>query len=459
MPATPTLYLSEYTNFKEEHIKNCLPPQKQERTQKIWQALVEFATQKANEKFLKFEYPRTLATQNYVGLIQVKGFCVEILPKICGYNLLEGHISNCKKQITKLNRSKFQAQVKAFVNAEPISTDSKEPSCSICHAKQVLYNCLATLKKPPFIKNQFSHVSNANLPLLDIFAQMFLRECQQLIGRGLKRDYLSVSKNRSFLKGKLEFANHLKNNIIHEERFYTKSDEYILDVAPNRLLKSTLNRLRTLSLSPKTQEKLNAVYFVFDEINPSKDIDADFAKSAHATRFREYKNLLAWCDLFLRRKSLAPYSGKSKAYALLFPMEELFESFVGVWLQRSLKDYHVGLQQQNIKHLARDKNFRNCFELRPDIVLTNQEQVLILDTKWKLIKGQKKVSREDLYQMWAYASKYASIELKDKKRVVSVWLVYPWQEPRICATWTFKASEAFGSPIDLKVDYFPLGNL
>ncbi|BCZ19714.1 hypothetical protein NHP190012_13560 [Helicobacter sp. NHP19-012] len=74
---------------------------------------------------------------------------------------------------------------------------------------------------------------------------------------------------------------------------------------------------------------MNKIYFVFDEINASKDINTDFAKSAHATRFREYKNLLAWCDLFLRRKFLTPYSGKSRAYTLLFPMEELFESLWG----------------------------------------------------------------------------------------------------------------------------------
>ncbi|BCZ19715.1 hypothetical protein NHP190012_13570 [Helicobacter sp. NHP19-012] len=84
---------------------------------------------------------------------------------------------------------------------------------------------------------------------------------------------------------------------------------------------------------------------------------------------------------------------------------------MGEWLKRSLKDYHVGLQKKNAKYLARDKNFKDYFELRPDIVLQNQEKVLILDTKWKIIKGQEKISREDRYQMWAYASKYASIEL------------------------------------------------
>ncbi|WP_233704260.1 McrC family protein [Helicobacter bizzozeronii] len=90
--------------------------------------------------------------------------------------------------------------------------------------------------------------------------------------------------------------------MIHKERFYTTSDEYSLDNPPNRPIKSTLETFKVLALSSKTQEKLNSVRFVFDEISPSVNIDVDFARSAHASRFKEYENLLAWCDLFFAAK-------------------------------------------------------------------------------------------------------------------------------------------------------------
>ncbi|CCB79984.1 mcrBC 5-methylcytosine restriction system component [Helicobacter bizzozeronii CIII-1] len=207
--------------------------------------------------------------------------------------------------------------------------------------------------------------------------------------------------------------------MIHKERFYTTSDEYSLDNPPNRPIKSTLETFKVLALSSKTQEKLNSVRFVFDEISPSVNIDVDFARSAHASRFKEYENLLAWCDLFLRQKSLTPYSGSDRAYALLFPMEKLFESFVKHWLKTSLAGRYESPQER--PRFLLENNGKFSINLRPDIVLENREKVLILDTKWKVIEESGNPSQADLYQMWAYASKYASIELKGKQRRVCLF--------------------------------------
>ncbi|WP_121022375.1 McrC family protein [Helicobacter vulpis] len=442
MKTTPTLHLAEYQAFSQADIARRLGDRK-DKAPKIWKALESFARQEGNHQFLRFS-GNSLKTQNHVGLIQVKGFCIEILPKICGRDLND-HVG-CKKQMAQFDRLKFQEQVREFIKPET-NLAPQEPPCPLCHAKQVLYNCLTTLKNAPFKQSQFSHLSNAHLPLLDVFVQMFLEECAQLIKQGLKRDYLAISKNRPFLKGKLEFASHLRVNMIHKERFYTTSDEYSLDNPPNRLIKAALEFFKTLSLSPKSQEKLNAVRFVFDEVRASKgkDMNTDFGK--HATRFKEYENLLAWCDLFLRKKSLTPYSGSDLAYALLFPMEKLFESFVGYWLQKSLGEYRVYLQECK-KFLMQDEWCRGVSLLRPDIVLKNKEEVLILDTKWKI----EDASTADLYQMWAYASKYAFLESKGRQRRMGVWLVYPWQDRIKSATYTFNANQ----DIALQIKYFPL---
>ncbi|BDQ29552.1 McrC family protein [Helicobacter ailurogastricus] len=459
MKTTPTLYLAEYQEFNRADIEERLGAQK-EKAPKIWEAILDFAHQEGNHAFLRFKNKHTLKTQNYVGLIQIQGFCIEILPKICGRDLkkedLKKHCA-CKIKIPRLDHTKFQDQVKEFIKPQTNLEPLQKPDCPLCHAKQVLYNCLVTLKDAPFKQSQFSQLHSAHLPLLDVFIQMFLEECTQLIKRGLKRDYLSVSQNRPFLKGKLEFANHLKTNMIHKERFYTTSDEYSLDNPPNRLIKSTLGMLKTLSLSPKSQEKLNAVRFVFDEVNPSKNIDVDFAKSAHASRFKEYENLLAWCDLFLRKKSLTPYSGASHAYALLFPMERLFESFVGYWLKKSCQGENasVCLQEQR-KFLAKNKNSQSYFPMRPDIVLRQEEAITILDTKWKTINTQQDITHADLYQMWAYASKYATCA---SNKEVSVWLVYPQQETQKIQDLTFKPRVFEDKGIKLLVKFFPLSLL
>ncbi|BEG57343.1 McrC family protein [Helicobacter sp. NHP21005] len=474
MRTIPTLCRAEYTDFTKEDIRGRLPdPNDDEEAQRIWKTLQNFADPKKNRCFLKFENKDTLRTQNYVGLLQVRGFCLEILPKVHEGDSNAQHDSSCQNSLYAFDNTKFQEQVVEFV--EKLQPKKKEehgeepekqkpiapPPCRICHAKQILYNCLATLRSAPFKKIQSAYLGNANLPLLDIFACMFLEECQQLIKRGLKRDYLRVAKNRTFLKGKLEIAKHLKFNLIHKERFYTTSNEYSLDVPPNRLIKATLKYLKTLALSPKTQDKFNPVWFVFEEISPTLDteIDSDFAKSEHATRFREYQSLLAWCRLFLRQTFLTPYSGVDQAHAFLFQMERLFESFVGHWLQRSVEGYRVSLQEENREYLMEDEKLKDHSALVPDIVLKNEKEILILDTKWKVEKS-KKVEKADLYQMWAYASVYASLEKqREKRRRVSVYLVYPWHGNTQSIMGIFKPRISTGKSdmsIKLETTYFPL---
>ncbi len=58
------------------------------------------------------------------------------------------------------------------------------------------------------------------------------------------------------------------------------------------------------------------------------------------------------------------------------------------------------------------------FKLQPDIVINNGK--IIMDTKWKLLDLQKEnqnISQADIYQMFAYASKYENCE--------KVFLIYP----------------------------------
>ena len=275
---------------------------------------------------------------------------------------------------------------------------------------------------------------------------MFLDECERLVKAGLKSDYLCIAQNRVFLRGKLEFKDHIAQNLIHKERFFTSSDEYTQDIAPNRLIQSTLCVLSCLSFSPSTQTKLDSMRFIFADISPSENIESDFAKCGNMSRAKEYKMILLWCKVFLRQEAFSPYSGSDQAIAFLFPMEKLFESFVGFWLKKCANGFSVKTQESR-KYLLQDENKNNIFCLKPDIIMRGKDRIIIADTKWKIpdsSSDEKKygISQSDLYQMWVYASKY---RLESSK--VNVVLIYPqcdrtkeleksWQNKQ----WTFKAS-------------------
>ena len=540
MPSLPTLHIAEHQSFMQSDIESCLKQfykkqdskntksngdressqesldsKAKEKAQKIFADLQEFAKQKGNGSFLRFWGSNTLKAQNHVGLIQTKsGFCVEILPKTFdkdfgGDNLCDYHKGNTNKAPKiKFGKQKFATKVEECLkhitsnpkaiaeNKESKNQNAQQdrPQCSICQSKQILLNCLATLKDSPFRQSHIASLQSLNLPLLEVFIQMFLAELERLIHRGLKSDYVQIAQNRAFLKGKLLFNEQIKHNLIHKERFFTQSDEYSLNSAPNRLIKRTLEFLRTFSLSPKTRTKLDSLYFIFEEITPSSHIERDFAKCKNMRRFKEYELVLLWCAIFLRQRSFSAYSGSERAFTLLFPMERLFESFVGYWCKRVACDYEVKTQESSKYLIAESKEAIDksggLFALKPDMVMRGRgksnDEIIILDTKWKIpdsTNNEKRygIAQSDVYQMWAYASKYAKKESRKESnqqsyqqqntesKKVSVWLIYPLcertealQEKLQKPTqgqpkqWYFKASKDLDNPIGIALSFFPL---
>ena len=313
---------------------------------------------------------KVLQAQNHVGLIQTKdGTTIEILPKI-----------------------------------QELSEDE---------SKNILIKMLKTLKKSPFKNVNTAHLQSSKMPLLEIFITMFLEELAVLVRKGIKSDYITKEENLPFLKGKLKVGEQIKKNSIHKERFYVQYQEFLSDRAENRLIKTTLHYLYKKSHTTKNQQRIRELLFVFDEISTCKDVKNDFLHVKPNRQMKEYEQILLWCKTFLLENAFSPYKGSDIAFALLFDMNVLFESYVGAYLKK--KGLHVSLQDRG-KHLVEEPR---KFALKPDIVVTcktNHAKIIIADTKWKIIKEEKDISQSDMYQLFAYGKKYNNEEL---------YLIYP----------------------------------
>lgn len=154
--------------------------------------------------------------------------------------------------------------------------------------------------------------------MLEIFILMFLKELESLVKKGLKSDYITQEENRKFLKGKLLLNENLKKNLTHKERFFTSSDEFSQNIAPNRIIKSTLEFLSKQNLSTQIGTKLAQMRFIFTEIDKSDNITKDFNKCHNIRNFKHYSILLQWCEIFLKCRAFTPYKGDSKAFGLAF---------------------------------------------------------------------------------------------------------------------------------------------
>ena len=306
-----------------------------------------------------------IQARNYVGVLQTKsGLTIEILPKIADKNDAE-------------------------------------------RSKAVFIKMLRTLKNFPFKSSNLASLKTQNLPLLEIFISMFLCELEALVKKGIKSDYVALEENLNFLKGKLNINEQIKRNSIHKERFYVGYSEFLSDIKINRIIKTTLKFLYKKSNSSKNQQKIRELLFIFDEVSECEDYKNFFAKLIINRQVKHYEQTLLWCKIFLLGNSFTPHKGDDLAFALLFDMNALFESYVGNFIKKK----HIGtILQHSEKHLIEDPK---SFKLRPDIFL---ESKFIADTKWKIVKSRDDISQADLYQIYAYGKKYECGKL---------YLIYP----------------------------------
>lgn len=246
---------------------------------------------------------------------------------------------------------------------------------------------------------------------------MFLTEVTSLTRKGLKAAYLPVEANENFYKGKILVSQHIKNNLVNKARFYVGYDHFSKNRPENRLIKSTLQLLLRLTNNYKNRQSAMGLLSYFEEVNLSANYALDFSSCSHGRETIHYSKALAWCRIFLCNESFTPFAGKEIAFALLFPMETIFESYVAAKL-RQYKSSDTRLHVQDHRFGLFDIP-RPSFGLCPDIVLERRGLTCVMDTKWKLLSDGVRyggISQADMYQMYAYGKKYKA------ERVV---LIYP----------------------------------
>ena len=325
---------------------------------------------------------KIITAKNYVGVITMgDGTTIEILPKIFSHETI---------------------------------TEGK--------VKKLLVDMLKTLRNAPFKSLQSTNVNIDKLNIFEIFIRMFVDEVFYIVKRGLKCDYETIQSNESVFKGKMVFAGQIKYNYAHKERSFVEYDEFNTNRAENKILKSTLSYLYKNTTSSKNKSDIKTLLNAFFDVDESKDYQADFSKIVPDRKTVDYQTALLWSKIFLMGKSFTSFSGSEVAFALLFPMETLFESYIATQLKKMLGHSGYTLSAQDKTYNLFDEPRK--FLMKPDIVIKNKAsgQIFVMDTKWKILSDAKTnygISQADMYQMYAYQKKYTS---------ENVTLLYPLTE-------------------------------
>ena len=296
--------------------------------------------------------------KQFVGVIQVEGLTIEILPKVDQYE-----VENEETQ------SKWQA---------------------------VLIEMLRVTRKLKIQKVGQAQLSKQSIHLLDLYFEWFLNEMQVLIHQGLIKQYYKQTGDVKVLKGKLEFAGHIQKNLVHKERFYTTHQVYEKDHLIHQILGQALEIVATLSKGTYLYSKCKTVQLDFPEIESIKANENTFTKIPKSRKTAPYETALSIARLIILNYAPNVSSGSEKMLALLFDMNKLWEEYVLIRLKQAVvekEDYSVYGQSAT--------PFWKDITVRPDILLVKDDERFIIDTKWKNM-DYNKPSTDDLRQMYVY---------------------------------------------------------
>lgn len=342
----------------------------------------EVSEVESRKKIFQLNSRTTLRVQNFVGVIETpSGTVLELLPKIADLDKLE----------------KLKAKLLEM----------------ILLAQNIKYR-----------KMDEASLKSYKGPLNEYLARVFLIELGKLVQKGIRQDYVNVEDEQLYLRGKLNLKKHVRNTAGNSHIFPIHHDILGLNNAENRLLKTAVELI-----SQKTRDshnKKNALIFshLMHEIPLSTQLDLDLKKWRSGRLVAHYQVIRPWCELILKQKNPMAISGQDRGYSLLFPMEKVFEQYIGYKLKAWLKnDFSLHLQHNEQYLLEKDKA-KYC-RLKPDfLVRKNGHNCLILDAKWKLLNQDKRqfgLSENDVYQMYVYSHIYTDY----KKNVI---LIYPKQQ-------------------------------
>jgi 5-methylcytosine-specific restriction enzyme subunit McrC len=376
-----TISVREHARLTTDEVTNTLDRARISESAFNWLCAKNATFTKAGAALVLIEGRRWLKLDNYVGVLETPcGTRIEILPK---------HTDE--------------------------SDNPAESRRILCRMLQQVLN-LPTREMGP------ASISVFPASLTEWVIGQFLAQMDHLIKRGVRFDYQRIEEEQRYLRGQLNAVGQMRQPPGRQHHFQIRHDVFTADRAENRLLHSALHKVCRVTQDPANWRLAHELRGQFHEVPPSPDIRADLKAWRNDRLMAHYQAIRPWCELVLGRQMPMAVAGDWHGISLLFPMEKLFERYVGAWLKNAIAPgAHLEIPLR-IQHLCRQGN-EKMFKLIPDFVVRLDNRRWVLDAKWKRLKSSDQESKYDLqesdfYQMYAYGQTY----LKGRGQML---LIYP----------------------------------
>ena len=322
----------------------------------------------------------SILVRHYVGFVQINKTKLNIYPKIS-----ENNIDEESKELA------FKALVNMLKESDYFKSNNIDFSMNLAKVKG---------------------------DILELFISIFVDEFLKLYRKSIMRDYIQNDEPKIFIKGKIDFSETIKRNILIEKMHWVNYDEFSQNTLINRILKTVILRLLGISKNQNNKKRLKiALNYLkdVDLIGITKDI---WNKVVFNRLNKEYETIFNMAKLFFYNYYPKFHTGIENTYSFLIPVNELFEFYLLKQIKKCINDEYNIYYQKPIKYLAKDTKNKNILQMRPDIVVENGDVRVIIDAKYKnpFLNEKENISNSDIYQMISYSIKY---------NVNDIYLIYP----------------------------------
>ena len=297
-------------------------------------------------------------------------------------------------------------------NVEILPKIGSEGDGAVRHA---LTRMLAVAWGLPVADSEPAMLATQRENLLEVLVRLFADRLLAAVRRGLPHRYRPREEDLQLLRGKLDIRRQFVRHTVRPDRLACRFDELSVDTPLNRVLKAAVTGLASTTRSDSNRRRLAELVARFEFVGDSPDPIRERVRLDRTNG--AFHRLYGFARRFIAGNWQSTATGGNEGFALLFPMNDLFEEFVGRSMRVALAPRSVRLQHGG--HHALEGPRERLFALRPDIVVDDD---VVIDTKWKWLRADEAnlgVEQPDVYQMLAYARAYSA------RRLV---LLYPWHD-------------------------------
>jgi 5-methylcytosine-specific restriction enzyme subunit McrC len=299
--------------------------------------------------------------------------------------------------------------------------------------------------KFPFSNVNTGHLENVDLP--ELFIKLIADQFYKAIDEQPLSLYTEVQDSLLIPKGRINFNRYINEHFNRGNQQILSCDHELLlfDNPFNQTIKYVTRFLKTKAKFNKTQQKLDEVIFLLDEVS-DRECTIELLNSAKINPFfSDYEKVRELCQMVLNQQTYNQNQAAQSHWSLLFPMEYIFEDFIAGFIDQHFSDVWKVEYQKSDMYLTTER----VFQMQHDIFLTSiasPEKRIIVDTKYKLrgkFKDENKrgIAQSDLYQMTSYAY---------RRGCENVLLIYPNEDDMIKESDTFNIS-GFNELYNIKV--------